>query len=62
MQQKTIQRNIRTKMEEWLSTINDSVLQKDVKDNILVSGGCIASMFLNEPVMIMMFISKIWMF
>jgi hypothetical protein len=50
MQIKTIQKNVKHKMEEWLLSIKDDVLRKDVKENILVSGGCIASMFLNEPV------------
>ena len=50
MQTKTIEKNIKTKMEQWLQTITDDKLRKDVKDNLLVTGGCISSMFLNEPV------------
>lgn len=50
MQIKTIKQNISTKMEEWLMTIEDESLRKDLKNNILVSGGCIVSMLLNEPV------------
>lgn len=50
MQIKTIQKNIRAKMDEWLKTITDEKLAVDVKDNLLVSGGSIASMLLNEPV------------
>lgn len=50
MQAKTIERNIKAKMEKWLETITDEKLRKDVKENLLVSGGCIASMFLNEEV------------
>lgn len=48
MQTKTIQKNIENKMIEWLGTITDEKLRKEVKRNILVSGGCIASMFLGE--------------
>lgn len=50
MQQKTIQKNIASKMDEWLSTIKDEALKKDVRNNLLVSGGSIASMLMNEPV------------
>jgi len=50
MQIKTIERNIKAKLEEWLKTITDEPLQKAVKENLLVSGGCITSMLLNEPV------------
>jgi hypothetical protein len=50
MQTKTIKRVIVKKLEEWLLTINDEKLRQDVKKNLLVSGGSIASMFLNEKV------------
>jgi hypothetical protein len=50
MQIRTIQNNIKAKMEEWLETINDTTLRKDVRKNLLVSGGSITSMLLNEPV------------
>lgn len=50
MQTKTIKRVIVKKLEEWLETITDEQLRKDVKKNILVSGGSIASMFLNDKV------------
>ncbi len=50
MKTKTIRKNIESKMTEWLETITDVELKKDVKSNLLVTGGCIASMFLKEPV------------
>lgn len=50
MQVKTIEKTIREKMKEWLNTISDTSLRKLAEDNLLVSGGSIASMFLNEPV------------
>lgn len=50
MQTKTIKTVITKKMNEWLETITDLNLRKDVKSNLLVSGGSITSMFLNKPV------------
>jgi hypothetical protein len=50
MQIKTIKKVITTKLEEWLATISDKELRKDVKKNIVVSGGSIASLLLNVPV------------
>lgn len=50
MQIKTIQKNIESKLDEWLKTITDRDLAKDVEKNLLVSGGSITSMLLNEPV------------
>lgn len=50
MQVKTIKKIISKKLEDWLMTIEDSNLRKDVKANILVSGGCITSLFQNLPV------------
>ena len=54
MQVKTIRKNIENKMEDWLSRIIVNPDNKDlrgrVKRNLLVSGGSITSMFLNEEV------------
>lgn len=50
MQTKTINRVITNKLTEWLASITDDGLRKDVKDNLLLSGGSIASMFLREDV------------
>lgn len=50
MQIKTIEKNIKSKMNDWLETITDRKLADDLKNKILVSGGSIASMLLNEPV------------
>ncbi len=50
MQKKTIEKVIKAKMEKWLETITDENLRKDVRDNLLVSGGSIASMLMNVPV------------
>ena len=50
MQVKTIEKQIKSKLDKWLETISDEKLRAEVKSNLLVSGGCISSMFLNEPV------------
>jgi hypothetical protein len=50
MQVKTIKKVITNKMNEWLETITDTKLREEVKDNLLVSGGSITSLFLNQPV------------
>jgi hypothetical protein len=50
MQLKTIRKNIEMKMDQWLATITDEGLRKKVKSKILVSGGSITSLFLNEKV------------
>lgn len=50
MQTKTISKTIQAKINAWVESINDTQLRHDVKNNILVSGGSIASMFLNEEV------------
>jgi len=50
MQKKTIQKTIKAKMEDWLASIKDATLRSKVKKHLLVSGGSIASMFLNEEV------------
>jgi hypothetical protein len=50
MQTKTIQKNIRAKMLEWLNTIKDETLRGKINKSLLVSGGCITSMLLGEPV------------
>jgi hypothetical protein len=49
MKLKTINNRIKTKMDEWVGTL-PSGIQKAVKDSIVVTGGCIASMLLKEPV------------
>lgn len=50
MKAKTIKQMIRKKIDAWLETIEDEDLRKQVAENTIVTGGCIASMLLNEPV------------
>ena len=46
----TIEKVLKKKLTEWLETITDETLRRDVKDGLLVSGGSIASMLLGEKV------------
>lgn len=46
MKRKTIQKAIRQKLEEWKESISDEYIKNELLKNIIVSGGCIASMFL----------------
>lgn len=50
MQRKTIAKIIKTKLESWLQSITDEALRKEVKDNIVVSGGSICSLFQMQDV------------
>lgn len=50
MYKKTIKKKLEKKLNEWLSSLEDHLLADRVKQNLLVSGGSIASMFLNEKV------------
>lgn len=50
MKIKTINRNLYTKMRSWLATITAEKLRERVRNNIIVTGGSIPSMFLNEPI------------
>jgi hypothetical protein len=50
MKTKTINAIIAKKMNDWLSSIKDESLQTLLRKNIIVTGGCITSMFLNEEV------------
>lgn len=50
MTTKVIRGILRRKLNEWLNSIDDVELRAFVKGKIIVSGGCIASMLLNEKV------------
>lgn len=50
MKRKTIENVVRKKLNAWLESITDEQLRKDVKANLLLSGGSIASMFLCKDV------------
>jgi hypothetical protein len=50
MKAKTIKIVLREKVDEWIETITDKELQKEVHDNCIITGGAIASMLLQEDV------------
>jgi len=47
---KTARGIIRRKIEEWISSIDDLGVRQTAEKNTIVTGGCIASMLLNERV------------
>jgi len=50
MKRKTINKVIKQKMEDWIASIDDKELRKKLKEDIIVTGGCITSMFLQEKI------------
>lgn len=50
MKTKTINAVITKKINEWLESIDDEILRKDISKNVIVTGGCIASMLIREKV------------
>jgi len=50
MKIKTIRAVLKKKFEEWTNSIEDKELRINVKNNSIITGGCIASMLLQEPV------------
>lgn len=50
MNKKNIENNIDAKVSDWISSITDTALSERIKDCIIVTGGCIASMLLSEKV------------
>lgn len=50
MKVKTIKAVIRKKVDEWLASIEDESVREKAEHGTIVTGGCIASMLLGEPV------------
>lgn len=50
MKAKTIKAIIRKKVDDWAASIEDPAVRALVEKNTVVTGGCIASMLLGEPV------------
>ncbi len=50
MKIKTINKILCNKFDEFLESITDERVKKMVKENSIITGGCIASMLLKEPV------------
>lgn len=47
---KTIKKLIRNKLEDWIASVDDEVLQSKIRANCFVTGGAICSMLLDEKV------------
>lgn len=50
MKAKTIKSIIRAKMNNWIKSIDDPAVAAAVKKDVIVTGGCITSMLLKEPI------------
>jgi hypothetical protein len=50
MKAKTIKKVIKSKVDDWLASIEDQAVRDLASKNTIVTGGCIASMLLNEDV------------
>lgn len=50
MKASTINKNIKEKVDLWIGSIKDEVVKRLCRENAIVTGGCIASMFLKEQV------------
>jgi len=50
MQIKTINRILQAKITSWINTIDDELLQKALKKDVIITGGCIPSLLLHEGV------------
>lgn len=50
MKARTIKKVLRAKVDEWLASIEDLTVRDLAGKNTIVTGGCIASMLLREPV------------
>lgn len=50
MNTKTINKLLSKKISDWLSSIDDFELVKHIENNIIITGGCIASLLIKEDV------------
>lgn len=50
MKAKTIKKALRARIDQWLASIEDEAVRNLVADSVIVTGGCIASMLLKDPV------------
>jgi hypothetical protein len=50
MKEKTINKVISNKFKTYLESVDDPDLKNLIEDNTIITGGCITSMLLNEPV------------
>lgn len=50
MKAKTIKATLRKKIDAWHASIEDEEVRKLAESSTVVTGGCIASMLLGEPI------------
>jgi hypothetical protein len=50
MQLKTVRKTIKTKIEDWIASIESEELRKILERDVIVTGGCITSLLMNEKV------------
>lgn len=50
MKTRTMNAVIQKKINDWLSSIDDPLVVKQIRNDIVVTGGCITSMLLNEDI------------
>ena len=50
MNDKNIKKHLSKKLNNWIDSINDTNLQKDVRNCVIVTGGALASLYLGEKV------------
>lgn len=50
MNGKHIKQHLNKKLEDWLSTIDDEIVKKAIKDNAIITGGSIVSLLTNDEV------------
>lgn len=50
MKAKTIKKILTQKHNDWVNSIDDQLLRSQVRNNTIITGGCIASMLMQEPV------------
>jgi len=50
MKIKTIEKAIDAKLEEWVASVSDASVKKAIRENAIITGGCIASMLINDEV------------
>jgi len=50
MKSKTINAVLNKKLDDWAESVDDIEIQNIIKDKSIITGGCIASMLLGEPV------------
>ena len=48
MNSKNIKKSLKKKLDDWVSSINDEEVKKEIKKNAIITGGAIVSLLNNE--------------